>query len=154
VIEGVASALVLADDPRIVIELPVGALLSGTGVRGALSDQLVITAPGYLRSETRFPLRPSQYLDTEARLTPAVRDTSGRSRPGDRPVARTVHEPITEQPVAVSTTVATKPETFAAVPANTNTSVLHGRVIDIEDGAATRDCTAVRSPIRTSGRAR
>jgi ATP-dependent Clp protease ATP-binding subunit ClpC len=40
VIEGVASALVLADDPRIVIELPVSALLSGTGVRGALSERI------------------------------------------------------------------------------------------------------------------
>ena len=40
VIEGVASALVLADDPRILIELPVGALLSGTGVRGALSERI------------------------------------------------------------------------------------------------------------------
>jgi ATP-dependent Clp protease ATP-binding subunit ClpC len=40
VIEGVARALVHADDPRILIELPVSALLSGTGVRGAVSERI------------------------------------------------------------------------------------------------------------------
>jgi ATP-dependent Clp protease ATP-binding subunit ClpC len=40
VIEGVARALVVADGPRILVELPVSALLSGTGVRGALSERI------------------------------------------------------------------------------------------------------------------
>jgi ATP-dependent Clp protease ATP-binding subunit ClpC len=40
VVEGVAQALVDGGDARIVIELPTGALVSGTGVRGAISERV------------------------------------------------------------------------------------------------------------------
>jgi len=59
VIEGVARALVQAGDPRVLVELPVSALLSGTGVRGALSERIT----GLLREIERAPAPVVVFID-------------------------------------------------------------------------------------------
>jgi len=59
VIEGVARALLQARDPRLLIELPIGALLSGTGVRGALSERV----QGLLREIGRSPVPIVVFID-------------------------------------------------------------------------------------------
>ncbi len=59
VVDGVARALVQAGETRVVIEIPTSALLSGTGVRGALAERI----EGLLREIVAAERRVILFLD-------------------------------------------------------------------------------------------